>query len=258
MSLKKYLISIDSDDGVRLKNFFAQQIFATCKNDFMKFGVKGAELTVKEYFDLGVAGHNKALTPSELGCTLSHLEALKDFLSSDNQYAIVFEDDAIERVSFILDALEPEVKALNLKDGFLLSLGGIQLSFSEKVKGRPLEKLLFDHTVLEIHPYYYKNLSSTYAYLLDRKMAEILILYHQIPKGCDHWGGLAYLDEVPHLYATYLFDHPEIEIGTQNSYIESERLSAKSPEIGFSRKLGIFDKLLKKLISLFLKKHSDL
>ncbi len=35
--------------------------------------------------------HDKALTPSELGCTLSHLEALKDFLNSSEQYAVVFE-----------------------------------------------------------------------------------------------------------------------------------------------------------------------
>ena len=63
--MKKYLISIDSDDGVRLKNFFAQQIFATCKNDFMKFGVKGAELTVKEYFDLDVKQTLKTWTVLE-------------------------------------------------------------------------------------------------------------------------------------------------------------------------------------------------
>ena len=112
--MKKYLISIDSDDGVRLKNFFAQQIFATCKNDFMKFGVKGAELTVKEYFDLGVTGHNKALTPSELGCTLSHLEALKDFLKSDASLALVFEDDVIQNLDFSLVELEKEVRGLNL------------------------------------------------------------------------------------------------------------------------------------------------
>ena len=35
--MKKYLISIDSDDGVRLKNFFAQKNFQTMKSEFIKF-----------------------------------------------------------------------------------------------------------------------------------------------------------------------------------------------------------------------------
>ena len=256
--MKKYLISIDSDDGVRLKNFFAQQIFATCKNDFMKFGVKGVGLTVKQYFDLGVAGHNKPLTPSELGCTLSHLSALRDFVTSNDNLALIFEDDAIQASNFSLNELEKEIFDLNLQPSFFLSLGGIQLSHSQKVKGRIYGQRLLDKDILEVHPFYYKKLVSAYAYIVDRKMAELLITYHSLPKIFDNWAELEYVEQPRHFYATYLFDHPEIELGMQDSYIESERLSAKVSEIGFVRKLGVFDKLFKKIIGLFLKKYSSL
>lgn len=42
-------------------------------------GVKGADLLAKEYFEQAVKGREIPLTPGELGCTLSHLQALKDF-----------------------------------------------------------------------------------------------------------------------------------------------------------------------------------
>lgn len=76
--MKKYLISIENEGSERLTKFFAQEVFNAERYEFKKIGIKGAELTVKEYFNRAVAGHDKALTPSELGCTLSHLEALKD------------------------------------------------------------------------------------------------------------------------------------------------------------------------------------
>lgn len=253
--MKKYLISIDSDDGVRLKNFFAQQIFATCKNDFMKFGVKGAELTVKEYFDLGVIGHNKALTPSELGCTLSHLEALKDFLKSDASLALVFEDDVIQNLDFSLVELEKEVRGLNLKPSFFLSLGGIQLKHSQKVKGHIYQQKLLDKNILEVHPFYYKKLVSAYAYIVDREMAALLLAYHNPPKIFDHWGDLEYVEKAHHFYATYLFDHPVIQNIEEDSYLEQERLEMLKIFKSRNTNKNLYSILLKKIISLFLKSY---
>lgn len=254
--MKKYLISIDSDDGVRLKNFFAQQIFATCKNDFMKFGVKGAELTVKEYFDLGVTGHNKALTPSELGCTLSHLEALKDFLKSDASLALVFEDDVIQNLDFSLVELEKEVRGLNLKPSFFLSLGGIQLKHSQKVKGYIYQQKLLDKNILEVHPFYYKKLVSAYAYIVDREMAALLLAYHNPPKIFDHWGDLEYVEKAHHFYATYLFDHPVIQNIEEDSYLEQERLEMVKIFKSRNTNKNLYSILLKKIISLFLKSYT--
>ena len=92
--------------------------------------------------------------------------------------------------------------------------------------------------------------------MLDRQMAEILIKYHQPPQGCDHWGGLSSLENVPHLYATYLFDHPEIINGQTNSYIEQERLKVKGIQNNKAQKSFYFQ-LINKLERLQLQKYHD-
>lgn len=55
------------------------------------------------------------MTPGELGCAMSHIAALKDFfLSSDEEYAIIFEDDVIERFEIDFQDLEKHISSLNL------------------------------------------------------------------------------------------------------------------------------------------------
>ena len=49
MSLKKYLISIEDNDSERLKKFYQQQIFNTYRSEFIKFGVKGKNLSQYQY-----------------------------------------------------------------------------------------------------------------------------------------------------------------------------------------------------------------
>lgn len=149
------MISIENEGSERLTKFFAQEVFNAERYEFKKIGIKGAELTVKEYFNRAVAGHDKALTPSELGCTLSHLEALKDFLNSSEQYAVVFEDDAIQNGKFALADVEKCINNLGLDSCFFLSLGGIQLRHNQKVKGTFYPKLMLERNILKVHAYYY-------------------------------------------------------------------------------------------------------
>lgn len=255
-SLKKYLISIESDDGVRLKNFFAQKNFQTMKSEFIKLGVVGKQLALKQYFELGVAGREQPLTPSELGCTLSHLDALKDFLKSDASLALVFEDDVIQNLDFSLVELEKEVRGLNLKPSFFLSLGGIQLKHSQKVKGHIYQQKLLDKNILEVHPFYYKKLVSAYAYIVDREMAALLLAYHNPPKVFDHWGDLEYVEKAHHFYATYLFDHPVIQNIEEDSYLEQERLEMVKIFKSRNTNKNLYSILLKKIISLFLKSYT--
>lgn len=250
--MKKYLISIEDSHSLRLKNFYSQEVFKQQQEEFKTFGVKGVDLPVLEYFKLGVAHKERPLSPGELGCTLSHLEALKDFVESEKDLAIVFEDDAIPIGAFSLVALEQQIRALNLKKEFFLSLGGIQLVHSQKVKGRLLPQKIMDKNIIHIHPAYYKKLNSTYAYALDRSMALRLLEYHHPPKGCDHWGGFEYSSNPPNFYASYLFDHPPAEI----SYIEQERLYANLAGYSSSHS-SVWQRILKVWLNLVLVKYSN-
>lgn len=256
--MKKYLISIEKEDSPRLAGFFSQRTFKNYQSEFKKIGVRGADLPTAEYFKLAVAGREKPLSPAELGCTLSHLEAFKDFLASDDKYACIFEDDAICLNDFDLDTLESQIDGLGLESCFLLSMGGIQLKSCNRVRGSMLSQKINGTQVLKLHPLYFGRLFYTYAYIVDRKMAELLLKYHEVPKGCDHWSQIREYSPDSYFYATFLFDHPELgEEITGKSYIEQERqLLIKKDKL----KKSIFYKwkvsFLKRIFKLILSQYS--
>lgn len=226
VKLKKYLISIEKENSPRLSAFFSQPTFQTFKNEFIQFGIIGANLSTSEYFKLAISGRERALSPAELGCTLSHMSAVRDFLNSEEQYACIFEDDAHSVEHINLDELESEIQALNLKSGFFLSMGGIQLSLNRQIRGTFLPNKLLSKKVLAIHPYYYGKLSYAYAYVIDRTMAKYLVEYHQQPQLYDNWDNFSQHGLQPHFYASFLFDHPDIDqCNIKNSYLNAERKS---------------------------------
>lgn len=251
--MKKYLISIENAESPRLNRFFAQSTFQHESKNFKIFGVIGKQLSVCEYFNQAVVGKAKALTPGELGCGLSHLAALKDFVASDQDYAVIFEDDAIEKFTVDFIQLERDIKAMNLSNCFFLSLGGIQLKICDRVRGKYLDATLFEQPILQIDPDFLEYLSSAYAYVIDRAMAELLIQYHQPLRIYDHWQALIQQDKPFTFYATHLFDHPVIEQATHLSYLEQER---QDNNIQYCDDAGYAHYWRKKLKKIFLKKYS--
>lgn len=58
--------------------------------------VNGRELGLDEYYELAYRAfdaYKQFLSPSEMGCALSHKKALEQFLASDNELGLIFEDD---------------------------------------------------------------------------------------------------------------------------------------------------------------------
>lgn len=220
--MKKYLISIESANSDRLKKLYSQATFYNSKDEFKQFGVIGKNLSVSEYFQQGIAGKEKPMTPGELGCTLSHIAALRDFLNSDEQYAIIFEDDVIERFEVNFQDLEKQIGSLNLGTCFFLSLGGIQMKICNRVRGKFLTEELYNQKILKVDYDYLEKLAYAYAYIVDRKMAKMLVDYHQPPKIYDHWQDLVGRGDFD-FYVSFLFDHPIIENNDALSYLEKER-----------------------------------
>lgn len=223
--MKKYLISIEKQDGIRLQKFYQQPSFKPHQHAFVQFGVIGKNLTVEQYFNLAVAQQFIPLSPGELGCSLSHLEALQDFLKSGEDIAIIFEDDVIAPQYFDLEAFEQQLDEIKLKPHFFLSLGGIEQKLNNRVYGRFEAFKLLGRNILKLHPASLDRLSGAYAYCLDREMAKTLIQYHEKIRVYDHWDDLYAMNASIHFYATHIFDHPEItEQKATLSHIELERL----------------------------------
>ncbi|MCH2072357.1 glycosyltransferase family 25 protein [Acinetobacter pittii] len=224
--MKIYVVTIEDEKSTRLSNFLGQKFFKTSKVDYTKVGIKGVDLSVKQYFEMAVKGRSQPLTPSELGCSLSHLKVLELFLESEDKYALIFEDDAILPDDLTVDKLNQELEKVTLPSNLLFSLGGIQMKECLKTRGKFKHYNFLNKKVLEVVPDFFHRACYAYAYIVDRKMAETLLKYHHKIRKADDWSYLFDFDSTVHILMSFIVDHPVIEVGEKDpilSRLESER-----------------------------------
>lgn len=248
-----YVVSIEEEQSLRWKGFIQQDFIKSLTQGFVKVGVRGSDLPTKQYFDLGVKGREIALTPGEVGCTLSHLQALEHFLASAEEYALILEDDAIFPQDLQLDKITDALEQMKFSENFIFSLGGIQMKECRKVRGELIRSTFLNKTVLRVVPDYYHRVCYTVAYVVDRKMAETLLAYHRVLRRADDWSYLYDFNPQAKIYMSYVVDHPVINAGCDNpqlSLIEVERearLAFKKSRYGST--------LRKNIAKLFYKKY---
>jgi glycosyl transferase family 25 len=207
----KTLISISEE---RTTNFFKRNKFE--KTEFQIFGIDGRTLSAREYFEMGVKGRRCALTPSEVGCTLSHLATYEAFLSSSEEVLLVMEDD----VTVIRIPEELQSVVLNFRaEPVLLHLGGQN---GLKSRGKLLGKLSTTcDNLWEVEKKGTRWLWRTCGYLINREMAKLIIKKQRtILRTADSWMYFFEQEDVKVLYAECI-EHP-LDLST--SQIESERL----------------------------------
>ncbi|MCA4790177.1 glycosyltransferase family 25 protein [Acinetobacter towneri] len=229
--MKVFVISIEEENSLRLNTFLCQSFFQNGNLEYTKVGVKGGELSAKEYFELAVKGRDKPLTPGELGCTLSHLAALKRFLETSDEFALILEDDAILKNDLSYQMLSDGLSKIDLPKNLLLSIGGIQMKECRKVRGKFCEFSLLNKKVLKVVPDFYHRVNYTVSYIVDRKMAKTLLEYHKPVRRADDWSYLYDFDTSSNILMTYLVDHPVVKKGEGNkslSLIENERVDNTS------------------------------
>lgn len=244
--MKVFVVSIEEDNSFRLNNLLNQPFFKKNNINYTRIGINGGQFSAKEYFELAVKGRSRPLTPAELGCSLSHLKILNEFLNTEDEYALIFEDDAIIPSNLRLNLLEEAIKQLNLPLNSLLSLGGIQMKICHKVRGKIKKQKFLNKTILEVNPNFYNRVNYAFAYIVDRVMAKNLVDYHERIRKADDWSYLFDFNDQSHIFMTYLVDHPVISKGetdVQLSRIEAER--AKSVDLPISR----YGKSIKKFLA---------
>lgn len=214
--MKKFVISVDSI-GNRIEKFYKDNQIDPL--DFEKVGILGKNLKVSEYYNLAVKCSFPPLSPAELGCTLSHLHALKIFLKTDEHYALVLEDDVIFRfdIDFESDFLN------KLGKNLIILLGGVDLKICKNIKGKILNYK--EKKLLKVDYSSRKYLYYTMGYIVDRDAANKIIEYHEeYCKKADDWAGFFEFSKESNFYITNYLIHPDIdEISDSNSVISSER-----------------------------------
>ncbi len=109
--------------------------------------------------------------PAEIGCALSHIRALEDFLTTSEEYCLIFEDDIVVHSKFL--ELFLELKPLQLNDIDILFLGGWFWSarFAEiEYKQKDILVELGGSPVIENATCF-----ETHAYLASRNFAEYFL-----------------------------------------------------------------------------------
>lgn len=241
--MKIYLISlvgdIDRRDSIKINfplNYTAMKIVNA---------VDGKNKTAKEYFDflsIMYLKNKNLITPSELGCTLSHIEALNLFLKSKDNQSLILEDDVMgedKNIDLIIN-----MSNYIPKNSILICGGQEGFDHWKYIVGKKIENNLY-----EIPRFSLKFIYRACCYVVDRESAQYLYNYHNKNYNVvDHWYNILKKSDVKVFYCNQL-SHP---LDLSQSKIEREReifykngffLSNKS------RKKNFFNKVFTRLIN---------
>ncbi|WP_062271135.1 glycosyltransferase family 25 protein [Endozoicomonas arenosclerae] len=215
-----FLVSLQSDTSRREK---LEKEFPESYPQFKLISaVDGRLVSSKEYYDSVIKyyiNEGRLLSPSELGCTLSHIKALKEFLKTDKKFALILEDD----VQGDDEKIKTIIKELSLLDSKSLLICGGQdgLRYRDFLYGKRVSNA--EHYKLSKFSYEYTLRTCCYA--VTRESAETILKSHEnYIREADSWRH--FFEKSPiEIYFTNKLAHP---IDLAGSHIESDRALFKS------------------------------
>lgn len=218
MLVRPFLVSLEQSPEIRAR---LQALFPLPIN---QIGIDGRQLPASEYFQFNLARLCKGqapLTPAELGCALSHLRVLEDFLASSADLAVIFEDDVIVRIGPADDF--PGVLQLAAAYDLVMLAEQFGRSATQLLYGwRKPEEGLSGHPFWEIPRKFQRYLQQTTAYAVNRSFAGYLVeQQHKMIMHADAWRTWCGARTCRVGY-TPLFAHPT---DLSSSLIEPERLA---------------------------------
>jgi glycosyl transferase, family 25 len=140
--------------------------------------VRGSSLTeneISEFYDEKSA--NPKLTRGEIGCAISHVDALKQVLSNEDEFAIILEDDAVLSTWFI-DIFDKIKSFAREKQECVVIMNCAQIYFRfGRVR---IGRYHYLHKINVVH--------GSQGYLVTRKSAKLLLDSRMpISRNADDW-----------------------------------------------------------------------
>ena len=223
-----FVISLKSDEARREK----------LKERFKNYGefklveaTDGRAMSAKEYYGYALASleaYGRLLSPSEVGCSLSHARAYEEFLKSDASFALILEDDVIGDESGIKKAFET---AARMDAGSALICGaqdGLEGRFS--AFGKKL-----DEDFWLVSKRSYGTIYRAAAYVLDRRAAEKILQTHKKALCVADFWQILLLKNGLKMYFSDIFAHPTDLAG---SNIQAERVQRARDKASFKTRLN--------------------
>lgn len=239
--MRIYLISLEQDQQrrIELAERFPQNY---PKMQWIK-AVNGKELSAKEYFfyvSKFFESHKKMITPSEVGCTLSHIKALEEFLKTEEEYCLILEDDVIGCDKDITH-INSLVMSNKIND-FVLCGGQNGLNFWKYIMAKKNTDNLYFLPIFSM-----RFLFRTCSYIVNKKTARYIIKKQKKNlEIADAWYEIFKNSNISLSYLN-LFNHPE---DLSNSHIENERADFYMNEKNFFKRIykqGIFWKIYNRI-----------
>lgn len=215
MTLPVYLISLLKDNERRSK---LKENFPKNYDRFKKIeAVDGRNLSAKEFFEktkLFVKKQKRQMLPAELGCSLSHIKALNEFLSTKETHALIIEDDIIGG-DLDIDFISEFVK--NNSSECIVFCG-----CQEGVLNRYKYGWIVGEGVIQVAHSNRGNYSRTAAYVVSRKTAQCILDFHlnKYITVADFWGDLLH-DFSGSIFYISRLSH---EVDLRKSNIEGDRV----------------------------------
>lgn len=226
-NLETLIINLEKD--VYKKEKISNLLNDCCISYSFIKAVYGPTMEASEYYlcarnDNPSFGNRHILTPSEVGCFLSHKKALKQFVqSSHKDWLLVLEDDVSSTNEILTSLLEVDDSKL-VDDGIYILGGQDGLPCEERfvLSPFPIETTQFKKIILWTERWVFR----TCCYLINRKTAlSILKLLESKSFIIDDWRFIVKNSNVAGVYYSKIFSHP---LDLSGSLIEKERQSIKS------------------------------
>jgi GR25 family glycosyltransferase involved in LPS biosynthesis len=182
--MKAYVINLDRSEDRRL--FMSDQLDAAGIAYQRVPAIDGQKLTGLQLDEISDpirrADWPKLLTKTAIACSLSHVEAYKNFLNDGGDWALILEDD-VELPMDLASILHLCEGKLRIDDVFLIYFHGGKKSFSRQEPIRVSENLAFYRASSVWGAY------SAGAYVISREVAERLARYaFPVHTTADSWG----------------------------------------------------------------------
>ncbi|RKT99075.1 LPS biosynthesis glycosyltransferase [Burkholderia sp. Nafp2/4-1b] len=218
--MKTYLVSLSRDADRRVA--IGRQFPDTSASFEWIEAIDGRTLSARRYFSLCAPAFRERkilLSPSEIGCALSHMEAYGRFLASDARVALFLEDD-VEGTDADLDHIARV--AATLDGEFFLACGGQDgLPSRRWLIGQRL-RTADEIAYYRVNRHAYAQLWRTCCYAMTRRVAErMLTRQTALLARADEWEPL--LRDLGD--ATYFIDALSHPLDLASSSIELERVA---------------------------------
>ena len=168
---KIYVVNLKNDLD-RRKNIINEIEKQNIKNYEIIDAIDGNELSEQELNNLSYKDKNLInpwnikMSPSQVGCALSHIKIYKKFIKTDYNYALILEDDAVFIQSFNEDLKKLILKNITDKKQILL------LSELKEFFSKPIDKNN-SYEIVNV-----TNAFFTHSYIINREAAKSIIKFN--------------------------------------------------------------------------------